>query len=348
MTLSERVKALALEQGAQLAGIAPVDPPAETGYFHEWLAAGQQGGMAYLAKEPDVRTDIRKWYPEAQSVVVCAFTYAGPDDPISASTSSARTADGKIARYAVLPDYHPILKERMARLLDAIRAVEPGADGRVFVDTSPVLEKLFARYAGVGWMGRNTLLIHPRLGSYFFLAGLALNLALDPDVPVADHCGSCRRCIDACPTDAFPEPYRLDASKCIAYFTIEHRGPIPAEHHEAIGDWVFGCDVCQEVCPWNRFAVRPKLDEFREPSMPRVAPLKALAAIGPEEFKPMKKTPVERARWRGWIRNVLLAMGNSDDPTMIEELQPWMTHPDPVLAGQAKDSLERLSARCSR
>jgi epoxyqueuosine reductase len=335
--LSERLKALALRHGAQLAGIAPIDPPAELDYFRDWIESGQQGGMAYMAREPEIRADLRKWYAQARSVLVCAFSYSGPQE------AKPARGDGRLARYSVLPDYHPVLKERMDGLFAAIRVVEPGADGRVFVDTSPVLEKLFARYSGVGWMGKNTLLIHPKLGSYFFLAGLALNLELEPDEPVPDHCGSCRRCIEACPTEAFPSPYRLDASKCIAYFTIEHRGPIPSEFREKIGDWVFGCDVCQEVCPWNKFSVRPSLPEFQKPSMPLAAPLKELAKIGPEEFKPMKKTPVERARWRGWMRNVLLAMGNSGDHSMIDELRSWATHPDPVLSEQAQDSIDHLA-----
>lgn len=338
--LASLVKRKALEAGAQLAGIAPADPPVEKDYFRVWLAEGRQGSMGYMAKEPEVRTDLRRWYPEAKSVLVCAFGYAANDEPEPAGPAP----HGKIARYAVLPDYHPLLKAKLGGILDSIRSEVPEADGRVFVDTSPVLEKAFARYAGIGWMGKNTLLIHPKLGSYFFLAGLALNLELEADEPVPDHCGTCTRCLDACPTDAFPGPHEIDASRCIAYFTIEHRGPIPDPFRAGIGDWIFGCDVCQEVCPWNKFAVRPRLPEFREPSMPRLSSLRSLLETTPETFRPLKKTPVERARWRGWIRNVLLAIGNAGDRALAPHLEPWTRHDDLVLSEQARTSLEKLKA----
>ena len=182
--ITERIKSRAVDRGAGLAGIAPVDAPVEKDYFRKWLDAGRQGTMSYLSRDPHVRTELRNWYPEARSVLVCAFPYLTEAEP-PATKDAGPT--GRLARYALLPDYHPVLKGWMGNLLEWIRTEVPGADGRIFVDTSPVLEKMFARYAGVGWMGKNTMLIHPKLGSYFFLAGLALNIDLPADEPTAEE-----------------------------------------------------------------------------------------------------------------------------------------------------------------
>ncbi len=293
------------------------------------------GGMAYLARNPQSRRDIRAWYPQARSVLVCAYSYGG-------AAPTPGPGRGRLARYAVREDYHPILKARMAALLDWVKATVPGAEGLPFCDTSPLLERSYARRAGLGWQGKNAMMIAPRLGSYFLLAGLALNLELPADAPEFDHCGTCRRCLDACPTDAFPRPGVLDASRCVAYFTIENKGPVPEEFRAGVGDWVFGCDACQEVCPWNRFE-RPGR-ALPPPREPLDLPLAELAGLDAEAFRRrFRDLPVSRAKRRGLLRNALLAMGNSGRAEFVPLLRRCAADPDELLAEQARWSLARCA-----
>jgi epoxyqueuosine reductase len=293
------------------------------------------GTMSYMARNAESRRDIRAWRPSAKSVLVCAYSYGGVrTDPAP--------GDGRFARYAVREDYHPVLKAKMTGLLDWLKTVSPGAEGLPFCDTSPLLERSYARRAGIGWQGKNVMMIAPDLGSYFLLAGLALDLELPSDEPQADHCGTCTRCLDACPTDAFPRERVLDASRCVAYFTIENKGPVPEEFRESVGNWVFGCDVCQEVCPWNRFE-RPG----RSLPAPREAlevPLEELALLDEVAFRlRFKALPMSRSKRRGLMRNVLLAMGNSGDARHRDALERFASDPDELLAEQARWSLSRLS-----
>lgn len=335
--LSAELKRQALRAGASLAGIAPAVPLPQASAYEKWIATGMQGTMDYMARNSESRKDITHWYPSAKTVLICGFNY-------SQSTRQAPQEPGKgrLARYSVLADYHPELKKRMQTILDWLKTAAPGAEGRIFVDTSPLLERLYARYAGIGFAGKNTMLIAPKLGSYFFIAGLALNTELDCDEPVPDHCGSCNRCLTACPTGAFPEERVLDASRCIAYFTIEHRGAIPEEFRPGIGDWVMGCDVCQEVCPWNRFALP---GQVFTPQLEASQPLEELAGLDAAAFqKYLGKTPLARAKRRGIVRNALLAMGNSRDPRHRPVLERYKNDPDPVLSEQAAWSLARLPA----
>lgn len=333
--LSAALKRRALEAGADLAGLAPAKPLPEASAYERWVQKGMQGTMDYMAKNAESRRDITFWYPEAKSVLLCGFSY-------SDNAPAAETEGGRIARYAALPDYHPELKKRLEDILRWLKERVPEAEGKVFVDTSPLLERLYARYAGVGWVGKNTMLISPKLGSYFFLAGLALNLELACDEPAPDHCGTCNRCISACPTDAFPQERVLDASRCISYFTIEHRGSIPEEFRPGIGNWVMGCDICQEVCPWNRFAVSGNV--FK-PVIEAHQPLEELASLDDSTFRRrFKHTPLSRPKKRGLVRNALLAMGNSQDPKHRSTLERYQKHPDPVLSEQAAWSLSRLPA----
>jgi epoxyqueuosine reductase len=289
--------------------------------------------MAYMEREPAVRSDIRSWYPQARCVVLCAFSYASNEKEPSVP------GRGRVARYARLPDYHPELKRRLTELLEWLKAQSPGADGRVFVDTSPILERLHARYAGLGWIAKNTMLIGPRLGSYFLLAGLAVNLDLPSDRAEPDHCGTCTRCLDACPTDAFPSPRTLDASKCISYLTIERKGPVPEELREGVGDWVFGCDVCQEVCPWNRFARPGPAFAASGPASLDLAETASLDAAG---FKARYKgTPLERPKRKGLARNAALALGNNPGPGAAAALEKAARDAEPLVAEQASWSLKR-------
>lgn len=345
-SLTEALRARAGELGADHVGIAPAAlPTPESGgpaAFHDWVSQGMHGGMDYMSRDPESREDVRKWFPAAKSVLICAFSYhSGSRAP------EPNPARGRLARYALPPDYHDELKTRMKDLLSWYSGnTQPPAGndrprGKVFVDTSPVLERLYARFAGVGWVGKNTMILSRKIGSFFLLAGMALDLELEYDSLVADHCGSCTRCLDACPTGAFPRPRVLDASKCIACFTVENRkAPIPAPFREGHRDWIFGCDVCQDACPWNRFSVRSRV------FAPRLDPtldLEELTALSVEEFKArFKGTPLQRTGWAAVVRNALLAMGNSRGKRYRATLERFSRHENPMLAEQARWSLNLL------
>lgn len=301
------------------------------------------GEMDYLARAPEPRRDIRAWMPQARSVLMCGFSYGDPGAPRPAS----REGHGRLARYAARADYHELLRARMeavgAWLTDAV----PGSRSVAFCDMSPLLERSYARAAGLGWQGKNAMMIGPRLGSYFLLAGLATSVELPADAPEPDHCGSCRRCLEACPTDAFPRERVLDASRCIAYFNIELKGPVPEGFRGAVGDWVYGCDVCQEVCPWNRFEAPARA--LPAPRLPTEIPLEELAGPGSAGLRArLKGTPAARAVRRRMTRNALLAMGNSGDSRHRPELERHARGPDEMLAEQARWSLEAISRRSRR
>ncbi|MDE1977209.1 MAG: tRNA epoxyqueuosine(34) reductase QueG [Elusimicrobia bacterium] len=335
MDIPRALKARAAEAGAAFAGIAPAEPFPEAAAYKRWISSGMHGSMDYMARNQESRENIAAWYPEAKSVLVCAFAYAGN------AQRQADAGQGRVARYAALPDYHPELKRRMEEILAWLKARVPEADGRIFVDTSPLLERLYARYAGLGWIGKNTMVISPKAGSYFFLAGLAVNIPMAHDEPAADHCGSCSRCIESCPTEALSEDRVLDASRCIAYFTIEHKGRIPAEFRSKIGNWIMGCDVCQEVCPWNRFAGQSAVFP---PALPENLPLNEFPSMDKDSFrKKYGQTPLSRPKLNGLVRNSLLAMGNSRDASHRPILEEFAANPDPILSEQAAWSLARIS-----
>jgi len=344
--LAERVKALALALGFDLAGIAPAEPTPETEFLRDWLARGYAGEMGYLARRVEERVDPRRVLPGARSVLALGLVY-GPGAPLEASPGRAR-----VARYAGGEDYHEVLREKLRALETALEALAGGPLAtRAYVDTGPVQERVFAARGGLGWIGKNTCLIHPRLGSYLFLAVLLTDLALEPDLREPDHCGSCRACLDACPTQAFPEPYVLDATRCISYATIEARGPIPEPLRGAQGDLVFGCDVCQEVCPWNqrpRRAVPPDPWGLRARLAPRpewVAPTLAwILGLVEEDWRAATRgTALRRARYRGLLRNALVAAGNSGDASLRPLLERHAEGPDPLLAEHARWALARLA-----
>lgn len=294
------------------------------------------GTMGYMARDPNTRWEITRWFKSAKSVVLSAFSYGEAPDPCREPAAGM----GRIARYALSDDYHRELKSRLKCLVSKIEEAQPGAHAKVFVDTSPVLERLYGRYAGIGWVGKNTLILSNKIGSFFFLGGFALDQELVYDDPMPDHCGTCTRCLDACPTDAFPRAHVLDASKCIAYFTIEHRGSIPEGFREGVGNWVFGCDICQEVCPWNRFST---VNDAFQPKIPMELPLERLASLSEEVFeRELAQTPLERAGRKGLARNALLAMGNSQDQSHEHTLERLVEDADPILSEQAKWSLHAL------
>lgn len=264
LELSRRVIALAMSRGFADAGVTPVTPSTWADELRAWLAAGKHGSMAYLAANVADRLDPAKAIEGARSLLVVADQYWARSQDSASDGQGDAPGRGKIARYARGRDYHEVVKRRLHELCDALRGEYPGELFRAFVDTAPVLEREHAARAGLGWVGKHTLLIHPRRGSYFFLGGIATSLelsALPERRPEPDHCGTCTRCIDACPTHAIT-PHSVDGSRCISYLTIEHRGVISAEFHDAIGGWLYGCDVCQEVCPHNsaRVAASDRID----------------------------------------------------------------------------------------
>ena len=298
------IRELAQACGFELAGVAAALPAADRARYHEWVAAGYAGEMRYLTdRRAAVRDDPRNLLPSARSIVCVGKLY---QTPWPQTTQFTGEECGWISRYAWGDDYHDVLRRGLADLDRRLRAIHPAMETRICVDTAPLLERTYARLAGLGWIGRNTCLINQQQGSWFFLGELLVSLEIAPDVPPPDRCGTCTRCIDACPTDAIPPGGGLDATRCISYFTIELRGPIPQEHHAGIGHHIFGCDICQDVCPWNRrapvtadpaFAPRhfaPRLDE--------------MAALTEEQFRAMfRGTPVTRAKYEGFLRNVRLA-----------------------------------------
>jgi epoxyqueuosine reductase len=345
--LCDRVKALGLGLGFDLVGVARAEATRETEFLREWLARGYAGEMGYLTRRVEERVDPRRLLPGARSLVMVGLVY----DPGERRPAAAER--GALARYAGGEDYHDVLGERLRALGTAL---EPLAGGpvamRAYVDTGPVSERVFAAYAGLGWIGKNTCLIHPRLGSYLFLGALLTDLALAPDEREPDHCGSCRACLDACPTQAFVAPYVLDATRCISYLTIEARGGVPFELREAFGDLVYGCDICQEVCPWNtreRRSVPPDPQGLRARLAPRpewAAPALAwLLDLHEDAWRvATRRTALRRAKYRGLMRNALVAAGNSGDASLAPHVRRHAEAADPLLAEHARWALERLAS----
>ena len=307
--------------GFDLCGVAPVaaEQLAELSRLPEWLDRGYAGEMKYLHDAR--RSDPRRVLDGARSMIVVAMNYNTPHKPPAGSAADApgqAAARGWISRYAWGDDYHEVLRENLDALIDEIRAEFPEPfEARAYVDTGPIVERVAAKYAGLGWLGKNTCLIHPQLGSWLFLGVIVTTLALEPSLAPAspalpDFCGTCTRCLDACPTQAFPEPYVLDARRCISYLTVELRGEIPEEFRPRMGNAVIGCDICQDVCPWNRKAPVSDLAVF-EPREGLLAPeLEWLASLTQEEFSALfRKSAMKRAKWRGMVRNACVAFGNS-------------------------------------
>jgi len=309
------IKAKALELGFDLCGIAPASDHPELTFFREWLDRGYAGEMAYLNRSADRRADVRNVIPTARSVIVTATVY-NTDRPYSTECRDSERAH--IARYAWGDDYHDVIGARMEQLLEWMRTAsnEP-FEARAYVDTGPVQERVYAQYAGIGWIGKNTCVINPEKGSWIFLAEIICSLDLECDRPAFDQCGTCTLCIEACPTKAIVGPGVLDSTRCISYLTIEHRGDIPGEFRDAIGTHVYGCDVCQEVCPWN--AVPPVSDD------PAWQPREAwdgvrvgdLACRSDDELRvAMGKSAMQRTKVAGLRRNLVVsrhAIGVVDD-----------------------------------
>lgn len=298
--LTRWIKNKAFEIGFSKIGIAPCEPLKEEGeHLVEWLRRKYHGEMKWMEEKKEVRIDPRKILPSAKSILSVAYNYYVP------IAHADDDEHGKISRYAWGKDYHTVVKEKLIELLQHIQTRVPECEGKVYVDTGPVMEKAWAMRAGIGWIGKNTNILTREYGSWVFLGEILLNLELEYDTPATDFCGTCTACIQACPTQALVNAYVLDATRCISYLTIEQKGEIPPKLGENFRNWVFGCDICQDVCPWNRFA-KPTTEESFYPSPQNIAPLLVeLAAITEEEFsRRFKGTPVKRAKYSGFLRNV--------------------------------------------
>ncbi len=349
--LEALIQRAAAQAGFDLSGIAPVRDLPELDFFPEWLAQGRAGEMAYLeARAADgrlKRASLASAAPWARSVVVCALNY---NTAAPYSTESTDRARGWISRYAFSGrDYHDAVMSRLKQVEAALQQAHPEAQTRRYVDTGPLLERVYAKYAGIGWIGKNTCILNERLGSWLFLGVILTSLELAPGLPPPDRCGTCTRCLDACPTGAFPAPYQLDASRCISYLTIEKRGAIPQDLRAGMGRHLFGCDICQDVCPWNektsREAPLTAAPEFQPRPDLMDPPLDALAALTPEDFRRLfRGSAIRRTKYSGLRRNAAVAMGNSGNPAFIPQLEKLASDPDPVVAEHARWALDRLAS----
>ena len=344
MSLTQDIKAHAARLGFDLSGVASAEPPSHGAYYARWIEQGMAGEMDYLGRRIERRQDPAQILPNARSLVVVAMNYRCPDpDPVPGDADGS-TPRGKIARYARGDDYHDVMKEKLDALLGFIRdrAGRP-VEGRVYVDTGPVLEREFAVRAGLGWFGKHTNLIHKRVGSWLLIGEILLDIELDRDRPDSDHCGTCTLCIEACPTDAIVEPYVVDSRRCISYHTIELKGAIPPEYRAAMGDRVFGCDDCQDVCPWNRRAPETGHSAFVSRPWNEKPDLIEMLGLTPEDFRTrFRGSPVKRTKRRGLLRNAAVALGNTKDPGAIPALAEALGDDEPLVRGHAAWALGNI------
>jgi epoxyqueuosine reductase len=407
MELKQALKQRALDIGFDLVGVAPVVPGRDLEFSRQWVERGYGGEMRYLANPR--RDDARRILPSASSVICAGLLYNTPypysseldrtgvrsqesevrrqasvvsgQSPVAGLNGQRITDVGRaradarawISRYAWGQDYHEIVRAKLEKLRAAVEELAPGVETRAFVDTEPIVERAFARFSGLGWMGKNTCIINEAKGSWLFLGVLLTSLALEPDLPAPDRCGSCTACLETCPTGALVEPYVMDARRCISHLTIELKGSIPEQFRSAIGANVFGCDICQDVCPWNGKSrsqepeVRSQEGSFQplvvnrqspivnrqsaapstEPLAPSTfslfnPPLEALASLTEEDFKRIfARSPIQRVKFRRWLRNLCVAMGNSGHRRFVPWLERARQHPDPIVREHAEWALKQ-------
>jgi epoxyqueuosine reductase len=332
--------------GFILAGVTTPDPPPHFPAFENWLAQGRHAGMEYLATERSRlrRADPRQILPECKSILVLGVPYT----PASSIQQESGGIQGRIASYAAGADYHLVLPPRLQTIMTFIEAqAGQPVPQRAYTDTGPLLERDLAQRAGLGWIGKNTCLIHPRTGSYFLLAEILLALELEPDTPYAtDQCGTCAQCIEACPTDAILPNRTLDARRCISYLTIENKGNIPEELRPAMQDWIFGCDLCQAACPWNRFSDPEGDASFRPHGSSSFPELIQMLALTPESFnQQFKHSPIQRAKRKGLLRNTAVALGNLGDERVLPALERASNDPEALVREHARWAINKISSK---
>ncbi len=331
MEARKALLSLAGELDLDPVGIAPVRKERRQEYFKTWLAGGQHGDMAWMERNPERRTNPAEVLPEARSILVFGLNYYQPEP--------ARR--GRIAKYALGRDYHKVIIRRLKKICLWLR--ELGAVNRPYVDTGPLLEKPLAALAGLGWQGKNTMVLNERDGQWLFLGFILTSYPFPPDNPVADRCGSCTRCIDICPTKAITAPYQLDARKCISYLTIEHKGPIPPAYRRLIGDHLYGCDDCLDVCPWNKWARQTREAAFS----PRAYPdLRELLKLDESGFNSLfAGSPIRRLKRSRFLRNVCVVLGNTGTREDLPALREAVAEPDPLISEHASWAVEEILSR---
>jgi epoxyqueuosine reductase len=305
-----------------------------------WLAQGHHGSMEWMAETAERRSAPERLWPEVRSIVLLGLNYAPETDPLATLALKDRAS---ISVYARNRDYHDVIKGKLKEAAGFL-AARGGSDVKVFVDTAPVMEKPLAQAAGLGWQGKHTVVVSRAFGNWLFLGAIFTTAALPPDDPEQDHCGSCRRCLDICPTNAFPAPYQLDARRCISYLTIEHKGHIPAGLRPGIGNRVFGCDDCLAVCPWNKFAQAGREARLKQRDDLAALPLADLSRLDDPAFRErFAGTPIKRTGRDRFVRNVLIAIGNSGDPALAPEAERLLDDPSPLVRAMAVWALARLA-----
>lgn len=349
-TLKNRIVAEAKRLGFELVGVTTPDPPPHLDVYEDWLAKDHHGTMDWMARERGQRArhDPRQLLPECQSILVLGMRYqprdGSPADP---------EHPAQVSMYAVGDDYHEVIPERLEALMERVESWlgEP-VPHRIYTDTGPILERELAQRAGLGWIGKNTCLIHPQHGSYFFLAEVLLGLELEPDRPITtDHCGTCTRCLEACPTDCILPDRTLDARRCISYLTIELRESIPEDLRSKMGQWIFGCDICQQVCPWNeRFAAPTEEPAYQSRSIfPNAQPQDFLELDRETYQETLRKSPLKRAKRRGLARNAAVAAGNRQDPAAVPALRRTLLEdPEPLPRAHAAWALAQIATEPAR
>lgn len=322
------------EYGFDVMAICPAHLPDQIAEnLATFLGDKRHGSMAWMEETEARRADPQTLWPEAKSVIMLAMNYGPDDNPLP---QLQRQSEGTISVYAQNRDYHDIIKGKLKTVAGRF-ASRNKADVKVFVDTAPVMEKPLAAQAGLGWQGKHTNLVSREFGSWLFLGSIFTDMDLPPDTPETDHCGSCRACLDICPTNAFPAPYQLDARRCISYLTIEHKGPIPQEFRTAMGNRIYGCDDCLAVCPWNKFAAEAREAKLQARADLKHPDLAFLAGLDDAAFrKHFSGSPIKRIGRDRFLRNVLIAIGNSGDPDLAETARTHVSDPDPVVRDAAE------------
>jgi epoxyqueuosine reductase len=341
--LATRIKEQAHRLGFELVGIAPATDADGFARLQDWLGNGFAGEMDYMQRHGDARRHPDAILPDVRSVLMVGINYKQQ----AAGSKQQAASSGRVSCYAGGLDYHDVLRAKLKALLEWIQREAPSTRGRAVIDTAPLLERDFARRAGLGWFGKNTMLLHKKLGSYFFIGALLLDIALPVDEPFeTSHCGTCTRCLDACPTDAFVGPYQLDARRCISYLTIELRGAIPEELRAGMGDWIFGCDVCQEVCPWNRKSPAGMDPALQTNVTGSQVDLIDLLSLSEAEFRErFRGTALWRTKRGGLLRNAAIALGNLGDERALPALEAASQDSEKVIRDAAAWAITQIGAR---